>query len=224
MPDLLTPFYTKSRIRTATCCSEMACSAFGGELWDGTMNWHDIHNSWLDGLERLGSPVDDIAPFEIVPVERDDGIDWWPKHERSKRLDYLKKGRHLDYWETKKGILHTAELLFQNRGNIERQAAILIMASLEVKLKESPENWEGNTFRIIKEIWVTMRQAFPTIEHWHHASREVLPITIGGDSPPFDFIHPKRDFEIIYLFALEASLSLANWQLIRYVSSIHRAV
>lgn len=185
------------------------------------MDWQHIYSIWLNDLRELDSRTDDLAPFEIVQLnvrELPAKVDWWPKPERAERLDNLRKGHGL-YWETKKGTLHTAELLFANRGSIERQAAVLILASLDVKRKDLPEGWRGNNNRLMQEMFRAIREAFPEIQLWYHATRDALPVTIGSYFPACDFICTRKERELIYLFALEASLSLANWQLIRYVSA-----
>ncbi len=183
------------------------------------MDWQHIYYSWLDYMRHLDSKVDDLAPFDLVqlntgvlPLE----FDWWPKSERSRYLDDLKRGSGI-YWETKKGTLHTAGLLFANRGSVEKQAAILMLASLDVKMKDLPEEWRGNNYRLMEIIRHTIMQAFPDIILWHHASRDALPVTIGRYYPACDFIRPKNEKELLYHFAVEASLSLGNWQLVRYV-------
>jgi len=185
------------------------------------MDWQHIYSTWLYNIRQLDSDVDDLAPFEMVQLNVKElrvEVDWWPKSEHSERLDNLKRGAGL-YWETKKGTLYTAKLLFANRGSSERLAAILIMASLDVKEKDPPDDWRGHNYRLMEEMSLTIRQAFPEIQRWPHSTRDALPVTIGRYFPACDFIHPSKDHEFIYLFALEASLSLGNWQLIRYVPS-----
>ena len=91
------------------------------------------------------------------------------------------------------------------------------MASIDVKKKDLPEGWRGNNRHLMQEMFREIREAFPDIQPWYHATRDALPVTIGGYFPACEFICPRKEHELIYLFALEASLSLANWQLIRYV-------
>jgi len=100
---------------------------------------------------------------------------------------------------------------------VEKQTAVLILASLDVKMKDVPEEWRGNNYRLMEGITRTITQAFPEIPLWHHTSRDALPVTIGRYFPACDFIRPKNEEEMLYHFAVEASLSLGNWQLVRYV-------
>jgi hypothetical protein len=185
------------------------------------MDWQNVYIGWLDYMNHLDSRVDDLAPFELVhlnarvlPLE----VDWWPKSERSRYLSDLKNGSGI-YWDTKKGTLYTAELLFANRGSAERQAAILIMASIDEKSKNLPDEWSGTCAHLMSEMFRVIREAFPDIILWHHASRDAMPVTVGRYFPACNFIQPKNEKELLYHFALEASLSLGNWQLIRYVPS-----
>ena len=184
------------------------------------MDWKDIYYTWRKYMEDLYSQVDDLAPFESVqlnvnflPTE----VDWWPKSERSRYLDDLKRGSRM-YWETRKGILHTAELLFAKRGSAEWQAAVLILASIDVKMKDMTEGWAGKNRDLMLGMMGSIRSVFPDIAHWHRSSPNALPVTIGRYSPARDFIIPKNEDEILYHFAIEESLSLGNWQLIRYLS------
>ena len=183
-------------------------------------NWQDIYHDWLYRLEDFYMPVDDIAPFEIVQVQSREpffGVDWWPKSEYQGRLENLKRG-HTPYWEIKRGTLHTANLLFESKNNPERQSAVLIMASIDGKMKDMPLRWGDNTYTLMEQIFVTIRQAFPGIQLWHHASRSALPITVER-YPVCEFIYPQTYAHLIYVFALETSLSLGNWRLIKYIST-----
>jgi hypothetical protein len=183
------------------------------------VDWQHIYATWLDYMRELGSQAEDLAPFDLVQLNLSElvaEVDWWPRAERLERLDDLKRGCGL-YWETKRGTVYTAELLFTNRGSAERQAAILILASLDVKVKDVPDEWKGSNYRLMRGMTHTITEAFPDIPLWHHASRDALPITIGRYSPACNFIHPENENEMLYHFAVEASLSLGNWQLVRYV-------
>jgi hypothetical protein len=188
------------------------------------MDWQHIYDHWIEYMHSLtgcylncDSRADDLAPFELVPLERmvHDTFDWWPKFPRADFVDGIKSGRAYGFGNMK-GTLHTVELLFQNRENPERLAAVWILAAIDAKEKDLPEDWRGSNSRLMGEMMLTIHRTFPDIELWYHASREALPISITRYSPN-DFIHPKNEEEMLYVFAVEASLCLSNWQLIKYV-------
>lgn len=122
-----------------------------------------------------------------------------PQSEGARYLDNLKKGRGW-YRDTKKGTFYTAEMLFANRGNAERQVAVLILASLDVKMKEMSEKWRSNTYRLMEDMRRTIMQEFPDIILWHHASRDALPVTVRYYFPACNFIHLENETDALPLF------------------------
>jgi len=197
---------------------------FSSVLGGKKMDWQHIYEYWLDSMHSLMGNgfgfdlrADDLAPFELVPIDHTplDTLDWWPKFVSAGFVEDMKAGKAWG-WGNKKGTLHTVELLFKNRENPERLAAVWIMAAIDAKMKDLPECWKGNNARLMRAMMLTVSRTFPDIEPWYHASREALPISITHYSPD-DFINPKNEEGILYVFAVEASLCLANWQLIELV-------
>ncbi len=188
------------------------------------LNWEDIYGYWHHSLKDLEVPTDEMAPFQDIYVDHlpyylsSIGFDWRPKKEVQELAASLPKDYpYLLLWETKKGTLHTVQELYQNRGNVEKQSAIWIMASIWDKEKDLPDSWRGNTYQLLENLFIMIRQTFPEISVWHHAARSALPISIGRYYPACDFIHPQTYQHLIYLCALETSVILANWQLVRFV-------
>jgi len=91
------------------------------------------------------------------------------------------------------------------------------MASIWDKEKHLPDLWRGNTFQLLENLFILIRQTFPEISVWHHAARDALPISMGTYYPACEFIKPQTYRHLIYLSAVEASVILANWQLVRFV-------
>jgi len=73
------------------------------------LRWEDIYRYWQDSLEDLGTPTDELAPFQDIYVDRlpyylsSVGLDWWPKKEVPElAASLLKDSPYLPCWETKK--------------------------------------------------------------------------------------------------------------------------
>ena len=179
----------------------------------------------------METPTTELAPFQDIYVEylpylRSISIgfdcmvalDWWPKKVVQERAASLLESNYVYvYWETKKGTLHTVQELYKNRDSLERQSAIWIMASIWDKEKRFPDDWKGGTFQLLEDLFILIRQTFPEISAWYHACRDALPISIGTYYPACDFIHPKTYRHLVYLSAIETSIILSNWQLVRFI-------
>jgi hypothetical protein len=195
------------------------------------MEWRDLYTAWNYTLEGLDAKADSLVRFQLAHIEVKNTetfdwnamVDWWPKDARPERLNRLKEGYGF-YWGTKKGTLHTADLLSQSKGNTERQAAILIMAAVHEKMSDLPEAWRGDRYRVLQNMWVTMIHTFTDVEVWHHASRGALPVTIARYGIAAEFMNPDNAEQMICLFAIEACLSLSNWLLIQYAPSRHQTL
>ncbi len=143
--------------------------------------------------------------------------DWWPTNEISERQTSLEKdGTFGVNWESKKGTIHTAQLLYQCQDDPETQASILIAASAWDKLKPLPKAWRGDIFQLATDILnlITFDASSPFCKRefprWHHAMREALPVNIATEEFA-RFSTPKKYQDLVYLAFLEATLSTSLW-------------
>jgi hypothetical protein len=116
----------------------------------------------------------------------------------------------------KKGTLHTALLLEENLESIERQHAIIILASLWNKETKLPEHWRGDGFQLVREAREIIQIKFPDLGGWHYASRDALPVNVGNSWYSRNMLVPKSIEDLMFISAIEAAITHANWQLIKY--------
>jgi hypothetical protein len=187
------------------------------------IRWEDIYSNYQDFLGYLGTSTDELATFQDIHVGRipvlTDGLDWLTKKEVQSLATSFLNYPCLPFWETntKKGTLHTVQELYKNIGSVEKQSAIWIMASIWDKKKDLRDDWRVDTYRLLSHLFGVILHTFPDISVWYHSCREALPISIGIYYPSLEFIHPQTHQHFIYLSAVETSIILANWQLVRFV-------
>lgn len=104
------------------------------------------------------------------------------------------------------------------KGDLQKQHAILILASLWDKERDLPEQSRGNGFRLIEKSERIIRARFPEISRWHHASIEALPINITKYVYSGKMLVPEDYRDLMYIAAVEFALTVANWQLIEYLT------
>jgi hypothetical protein len=186
--------------------------------------WDDLYKQWTDKSRQLDSLALQEAQFLQVQVlyppdnAHSYPVDWWPKPEIQTRIAFYSRPRYTDEYHTKAGTFHTAYLLHQAKNDIEQQQAIYILASLRDKEKELPHQWHGEPYRVLREVWKSVWDHFPDFNHWHHASKQALPIELFNTYwRAAEMFVPHDAADLMYIAALEASLSVANWQLIEFV-------
>src|ERR1051326_8990376 len=100
------------------------------------LTWKDIHLAWTVICEHFDSDITDGVNFLEVGQEAHpaDGliysVDWWPKNEVEDRLKPRGPADCSRGWDANGGIRHTAWLLWEARGDAERQAAVFILGSV----------------------------------------------------------------------------------------------
>lgn len=188
------------------------------------LTWPDLYQRWKNISSLLDSPALEEAQFlqinsPYIPSHaRNVPFDWWPKSEIQQRLAFYSGPSYMNPYATKAGTVHTAELLWNARGNLEQQHLIYILASFRDKHKEYPHSWHGAPFQLFSDVSGIAREQLPEeIYYWHHASKNALPIQLLDTySRAADLLIPQEVDDLMYIAALEASLSAANWQLIEF--------
>lgn len=186
------------------------------------LTWEDIHLTWTVVCERFDSDITDGANFLEVGHEAHpaDGliysVDWWPQREVEDRLRPRRPADYSGGWDTNAGKRHTAWLLREAGGHPERQAAVFILASLLNKRKDLPVSWRGDAYKLIREVEAVVYRQFP-VDRWHHATRKALPVSLTGFTNSERMFYPSDVTDLIFITALEAVITHANWQLIEYV-------
>lgn len=187
--------------------------------------WEQSYISWKMYCEHFASPVLEGARF--LQVRQQPSVytrllapfDWWPKTDLAQRRIAVEQPLSFMYWETRRGTIHTVELLWNARNTIEEQHAILMLASLWDKRARLPRTWRGNVNRMVQAIEQGIRTQFPDLERWHHASREALPVSLTEHVYTDRMLVPEDQDEVMFVAALEAALAVANWQLVEYLES-----
>lgn len=184
--------------------------------------WDDIYDSWRFLLQQLGFDTYDLFNFKTIeaykltlPLQQYE-CDWWPKDSIKDRAQSVSKdGQSLYLWETKKGTLHTAEMLLNADGDIKKQTGIWIMASLWDKDNILPNSWRGEICTMMHQKQQIIQSAYPDLHTWHHLSKDALPFSIV--SKYREHLFTAKTFEdLLYLTAVETAVIHGNWQMVKY--------
>ena len=147
-------------------------------------------------------------------------IDWWPTAEiPTRRVCLTRDGTFGAYWQTKKGTLHTAELLKACDDDPEMQAAVFMAASAWDKQNPLPEAWRGRIYRLLYNVLVAIAydHGGPFKSHglsaWHHAMRDALPVNMIGETFAESIILNDHT-AFAHIAALEMALSTSLWTLV----------
>src|SRR5262249_36151932 len=142
-------------------------------------------------------------------------IDWVSQSEIGLRIGGLPRGvANTGRSNRKRGTLHTVNLLHECRDNVEAQGAILIAASVRDKEQSLPEEWRGDTNRLLDVVMrvILTDKGSPFARNqllrWHSAMRDALPVNIvRWDS----FIRPRKWEDVVHLALIESIVSTTVW-------------
>jgi hypothetical protein len=197
--------------------------------------WTSIYDDWR-GYWLLGGDREPGPDFLDLPVESpNDGwavggpaLDWWPTKQIAERQRMLRQQGTAalilwrEYWHTRKGTLHTADLLATAK-DAEEAAAIWLAASLWDFLHPVDEEWRGQPARLTREVYrgVVGFLRERDIAQWHHRMTYALPETIL-DSELAEMVRPRGPRHVVTLACLNVRLVRAEWSLVRVVGSTQR--
>lgn len=190
---------------------------------ESPIEWLDIYSEWKM-LSMITAWKQNVSFTPVLVSSPSGGLrvgteicDWWPKDEIAGRRTSLEKlGIMGKYWQTKKGTLRTAELLYDCQEDPEAQAAILVAASAWDKLHPLPVAWRGDVFGLIRSIFRSVISDSHSPFHkrslsaWHHAMRNALPENIVTEEFA-EFSKPRQFNDFVYIAFLEAILSTSLW-------------
>lgn len=176
------------------------------------MNWPDLHEIWKQRCEECGT--DHSAGIEPLPLQRSTpyshrgNVDWWPKSQLKERLNPPPRS----VWSSSMaGTIHTAELIWSSRGDVQRQQAILIAASLWDKKNGVPDHWRGSAFDLLRGTFYTLTAELK-IDRWYHSCREALPWSLN----PVHLTTPHSVDDLLGIAAIEYAVIKANWQVVKF--------
>lgn len=186
-------------------------------------SWADLYSEW----EMFSMVTGWKQEFPCTPILVSSPLDgrrigheiydWWPTEDIPRRIASLEENGLMGvYWETKKGILQTAELLCKFKNDPEAQAAIFLAAAIWEMTHPLPEAWRGDISRLTGNMFnqIVSDPKSPFIKHsiyrWHHAMRSTIPESIVTDDFS-EFCKPREYKDIVYIAFLEAKLSIASW-------------
>lgn len=191
-------------------------------------SWDNLHNAWTVACLSMDIPLDKGVSFtEILVPSPGDGrrigveiVDWWPVAEVNYRRSALAQhGVLASDWNTRKGTIHTAELLFQSQSNPEAQAAILLAASAWDKQHSPPEAWHGGVVKLLDQVLYAVirmpESPFTQLEMavWHNRMRGALPLNIV-DWSFAQSMKPRTYRDFAHMAVIEAALSTSLWTLV----------
>ncbi|WP_348620210.1 hypothetical protein [Paenibacillus polymyxa] len=190
-------------------------------------SWEKVYSYWKHFIEEYSYKSISEQNFEKIMIKPQlnsnlnigtEIIDWWPTSEveyRTKKLN--DRGILGADWDTVIGIKRTAEMLWSNKESSEKQALIWISAGLNEILSHLPEEWRGDSYRLIYRINLNIMKEMSdrSMWSWHGSTRNFLPITVNKFMELYS--KPNEIYNLINIVAVDNSLSRNAWTLV-YVS------
>jgi hypothetical protein len=156
-------------------------------------SWAQAVSSWLSRISELSVSLDPLfSRIEIydpaAPVGCDSELSWWlaslvPKmyvrlQDHMNRFPGTVGPVHPNYYHTRSGELETVRMLWEGRGNNHKVCAILISASLFLRMHSSRgiyprDSWPPYTCVSALDQWAN--DASGSVTGWHHACTQVMP-------------------------------------------------
>lgn len=158
-------------------------------------------------------------PSPLFPVlelrgPRREFYSWWPTEQIPKYFRDVVQypGIGEDFWGHKKGVLHTAYLLYEDREKEDAEYQILLAAFLHTILTKRDSEWyHGSFYQKISNLCMQLR--VHTEYEWHHASPDALPITFTRHF--HTLIKKASDIAVVgELAAVCVAMMRGCWQLV----------
>lgn len=190
--------------------------------------WQDLFFAWTLTRSTHDYYVPASVRFTEILLPSHEGylkigsgiVDWWPAEQVSRRRSALSRGGSLGaYWRPRKGTLHTAELLYECKDNLELQVAVLIAASAWDKRNTLPYSWRGDVSRLLQQVLEVIldRPDSPFRQHhlpaWHHRMRDALPMTIINEEFA-ECTRPRNYKDFVHIAFIESILATTIWTLV----------
>jgi hypothetical protein len=163
--------------------------AFDAELERCRSGWRAVFEAWSKiAAEECPAIVSPTLSFQKLEVKSpEEGIrigpvaDFWPRHEVERRRSELEERRNIPKrWKFRKGVLRTARLLYQHRGDVELRSAVLLGAALRDIQKDYVANRRDFPvhIRLVSTMLelATVRLTEGFASPYHSSSRRVLPL------------------------------------------------
>jgi hypothetical protein len=177
-------------------------------------------NAWIDAPGRTKPTIVDMV-FE----DRDDGyalpkevVDWWPTHEIEARRARLRdEGRIGVTWETRRGVVTTAEML-RNVGEAPEHLAMVWLAACLWELEDAylGEQPAPGLRRTLHDCKLTAVRAARGLDvgDWYHSCKQLLPArALTGRLG--NMLHPTSPADLVELARLQALAVMASWTIVR---------
>jgi hypothetical protein len=156
---------------------------------------------------HLPSPL--FPPLELKGPRRE-FYSWWPTEKIPKYFRDVVRypGIGEQFWGHKKGVLHTAYLLYEEREKEDAEYKILLGAFLHTILTKRNSDWYHGPF------WQHMHNLSVQIDYeWHHASNDALPIAFTWHF--HTLIKKATDIAVVgELAAVCVAMMRGCWQLV----------
>ena len=187
-------------------------------------------NGHISYLEYPFPPEHFIQKIEIPYISDDriiqDKVEWWPRNSVKRRTkiltDYFLKLDNYPFlqWEpTKKGISDTANFLNASFKNKDEFAAVWIIAFVNTFLHFNSDLIKREDKILLKTI---SRCIFDETNYdfgWHHATKDLLPVSISSSYYLIDAFKELNLNLIIEMAAIDFFYIQGSWQLV-HLSSI----
>lgn len=187
-------------------------------------SWTEVYSSWKYFVENYSYKSIKDPIFKQVQIQAQSNpnlnigteiIDWWPTNEieyRTKKLN--DKGILGADWDTVVGFNRTAEMLWENKENNEKQALIWIAAGLNEILTHLPEEWRGNSYRFIYETKLNIMKEFKdrNMWSWHASTKNFLPVKVNKFMQLYSA--PMEIYNLINIIAIDNAFSRNAWTLV----------
>lgn len=185
-----------------------------------SLEWGNIYKRWRSTCSNIFNPITNNLNIVDVPanfkIQNQLTCSWWPTEKTNEYLNLFEKGSVLPYCDLPKGVLITAQNLWNFRDNPEYMALFWIDASLWY-LEVRTGRFSSVMQEMIENIYPIIhskKEELKTFEYRDCHCKETLPVTLFHCWSFYKMCQPTTYQELIDLIAIENILVRTSWSIV----------
>ena len=191
------------------------------------ISWDKIYSIWertiLYSFKELSQPI----TFSKIPIDKANlnngyyvkGYDWILNTEYDERINYVvnRTNEWLYFGSSlNKGTITTAQYLAEAYDNKELVAAILIYTCTHELYESLPDEWRGNSARLLDSVNLAALIYLHEKGYvWHHAMKKLIP-DLFLSHHFLEHIKLENENILIELIAVISTLILKTYSIVYY--------